>query len=101
METDVVDLIVTSIPFGNHYEYTPSYNDFGHTDDNEHFWAQMDFLTPAAAPGAEARPGLRLPRQGPDQLRQRHRRRHPAPSRPFHAEAIFHGIEATASTTWG
>jgi hypothetical protein len=41
-----VDLIVTSIPFANHYEYTPSYNDFGHTDGNEHFWRQMDFLTP-------------------------------------------------------
>jgi len=37
---------VTSIPFSNHYEYTPSYNDFGHTDSNDHFWAQMDFLTP-------------------------------------------------------
>lgn len=41
-----VDLIVTSIPFANHYEYTPSYNDFGHTDGNDHFWRQMDFLTP-------------------------------------------------------
>ncbi len=41
-----VDLIVTSIPFANHYEYTPSFNDFGHTDGNEHFWKQMDFLTP-------------------------------------------------------
>lgn len=46
MDTDSVDLIVTSIPFSNHYEYTPSYNDFGHTDSNDHFWAQMDFLTP-------------------------------------------------------
>lgn len=46
MDTDSVDLIVTSIPFSNHYEYTPSYNDFGHTDDNDHFWSQMDFLTP-------------------------------------------------------
>ncbi len=46
MDEDSVDLIVTSIPFANHYEYTPSYNDFGHTDDNAHFWAQMDFLTP-------------------------------------------------------
>jgi hypothetical protein len=46
METESVDLIVTSIPFANHYEYTPSYNDFGHTDDNDHFWAQMDFLAP-------------------------------------------------------
>lgn len=41
-----VDLIVTSIPFANHYEYTPSYNDFGHTEGNDHFWRQMDFLTP-------------------------------------------------------
>lgn len=41
-----VDLIVTSIPFANHYEYSPSYNDFGHTEGNTHFWAQMDFLTP-------------------------------------------------------
>jgi len=41
-----VDLIVTSIPFANHYEYTPSYNDFGHTENNDHFWRQMDYLTP-------------------------------------------------------
>ncbi len=41
-----IDLIVTSIPFANHYEYTPSYNDFGHTESNDHFWEQMDFLTP-------------------------------------------------------
>jgi DNA modification methylase len=52
---DSIDLIVTSVPFSNHYEYTPSYNDFGHTDDDAHFFAQMDFLTPellrALAPG--------------------------------------------------
>lgn len=41
-----VDLIVTSIPFANHYEYTPAAEDFGHTDDNTHFWAQMEYLTP-------------------------------------------------------
>ena len=46
MPENSVDLIVTSIPFANHYEYTPSYNDFGHTDNNDHFWKQMDFLTP-------------------------------------------------------
>lgn len=46
MKADSVDLIVTSIPFSHQYEYTPSYNDFGHTDDDAHFWAQMDFLTP-------------------------------------------------------
>ena len=41
-----VDLILTSIPFGTQYEYTPSYNDFGHTDDDEHFFQQMEFLSP-------------------------------------------------------
>lgn len=46
MESDSVDLIVTSIPFSTQYEYTPSFNDFGHTDDDAHFWRQMDFLTP-------------------------------------------------------
>jgi SAM-dependent methyltransferase len=46
-EADSVDLIVTSIPFSTQYEYTPSYNDFGHTDDNPHFWRQMDFLIPS------------------------------------------------------
>jgi hypothetical protein len=46
MPADSVDLILTSIPFSTQYEYTPSYNDFGHTDNNDHFFAQMDFLTP-------------------------------------------------------
>lgn len=46
MEENGVDLIVTSIPFSNHYEYTPSYNDLGHNEDNGRFFAQMDFLTP-------------------------------------------------------
>lgn len=46
MPDESVDLIVTSIPFSNHYEYTPSYNDFGHTEDDEHFFEQMDYLTP-------------------------------------------------------
>lgn len=46
IEDNSIDLIVTSIPFSNHYEYTPSYNDFGHTDGDDHFFAQMDFLTP-------------------------------------------------------
>lgn len=41
-----VHLIHTSIPFGNHYEYTSSYNDMGHNEDNARFFEQMDFLTP-------------------------------------------------------
>ena len=46
LEENSVDLIVTSIPFGNHYEYSPSYNDFGHNPDTEKFMEQMDFLSP-------------------------------------------------------
>lgn len=41
-----VDEIVTSIPFGNHYEYSPSYNDFGHNPDTDSFFEQMDYLSP-------------------------------------------------------
>lgn len=41
-----VDQIVTSIPFGNQYEYSPSFNDFGHNPSNEDFFKQMDFLVP-------------------------------------------------------
>lgn len=46
MEENSIDLIHTSIPFSNHYEYTPSYNDFGHNENTERFFEQMDFLTP-------------------------------------------------------
>jgi hypothetical protein len=46
MATDSVGLILTSIPFSTQYEYSPNYADFGHTDDNEHFFEQMDYLTP-------------------------------------------------------
>jgi DNA modification methylase len=41
-----LDMIITSIPFGNHYEYTDKYNDFGHNMSNEEFFKQMDFLVP-------------------------------------------------------
>lgn len=46
MAENSVDLIVTSIPFSNHYEYTPSYNDFGHNEDTVRFFEQMGYLTP-------------------------------------------------------
>ena len=46
METNSVDLIHTSIPFGNHYEYSANYNDFGHNQNTDRFFEQMDFLTP-------------------------------------------------------
>lgn len=46
MPDNSVDLIHTSIPFSNHYEYTPSYNDFGHNKNTERFFEQMDYLSP-------------------------------------------------------
>ncbi|MDR6886113.1 MULTISPECIES: DNA methyltransferase [Variovorax] len=46
MASDSVGLILTSIPFSTQYEYSPNYADFGHTDNNEHFFAQMDYLVP-------------------------------------------------------
>lgn len=46
MESNSVGLIHTSIPFGNHYEYSANYNDFGHNQNTDRFFQQMDFLTP-------------------------------------------------------
>ena len=46
MKSDSIDLIHTSIPFGNHYEYSQNYNDFGHNEDTGRFFEQMDYLTP-------------------------------------------------------
>ena len=48
MEDNSIDLIISSIPFSNHYEYTPSYNDFGHNENNDKFFEQLDYLTPEA-----------------------------------------------------
>lgn len=46
MATGSVDLIHTSIPFGNHYEYSASYNDFGHNESNGKFFEQFGHLVP-------------------------------------------------------
>ncbi|MGN0064086.1 MAG: DNA methyltransferase, partial [Nocardioides sp.] len=92
MADDQVDLIVTSIPFANHYEYTPSYNDFGHTDDNEHFWAQMDFLTPQLL--RVLKPGRIYACHVKDRINFGNVTGAGIPtSSPFHAEAIFHALK--------
>jgi len=89
MDENSVDLIVTSIPFANHYEYTPSYNDFGHTDDNAHFWAQMDYLTPQLL--RILRPGRIYACHVKDRIRFGNVTGAGVPTvSPFHAEAIFH-----------
>jgi hypothetical protein len=85
-----VDLIVTSIPFANHYEYSPSYNDFGHTEDNEHFWAQMDFLTPELL--RILKPGRIYACHVKDRILFGNVTGAGAPTvSPFHCEAIMHG----------
>ncbi len=89
MDENSVDLIVTSIPFSNHYEYTPSYNDFGHTDNNDHFWAQMDYLTPELLRILE--PGRIYACHVKDRILFGAVEGTGAPTvSPFHAEAIFH-----------
>ncbi len=89
MASDSVDLIISSIPFATQYEYSPSYNDFGHTQDNAHFWRQMDYLTPQL---------FRVLRPG--RVAVIHVKDRVVPGgmtglgfqtvHPFHAEAIFH-----------
>lgn len=41
-----IHAICTSPPYGNQYEYSVLFNDFGHTDTAAHFFDQMDFLIP-------------------------------------------------------
>ncbi len=87
---DHVDLIVTSIPFANHYEYTPSYNDFGHTENNDHFWRQMDFLTPELL--RILKPGRLYCCHVKDRILFGNTTGAGAPTvSPFHCEAIMHG----------
>lgn len=45
MPDNSAGLIVTSIPFSTQYEYSPSYNDLGHTDDDAHFFEHLGYLT--------------------------------------------------------
>ena len=87
-----VGLIVTSVPFANHYEYTPSYNDFGHTQDNDHFWAQMDFLTPQLL--RILQPGRIYACHVKDRINFGNVTGAGVPTvSPFHAEALFHGMK--------
>ncbi|MDD5944413.1 MAG: DNA methyltransferase [Clostridia bacterium] len=46
MPDNSIGLVHTSIPFSNHYEYSANYNDFGHNQNTERFFEQMDYLTP-------------------------------------------------------
>lgn len=89
MAADSVDLVVTSIPFSNHYEYSPSYLDMGHTDDNAHFWEQMDFLSPELL--RILKPGRMACIHVKDRINFGNVTGAGVPTvSPFHAEAIHH-----------
>ena len=89
MDDDSVGLVVTSIPFSNHYEYTPAYEDFGHTDDNDHFWSQMDHLTPQLL--RVLQPGRIYACHVKDRILFGNATGKGVPTvSPFHAEAIMH-----------
>ena len=89
MADESVGLIVTSIPFSNHYEYTPAYEDLGFTESNDHFWAQMDFLTPQLLRVLE--PGRVYACHVKDRILFGNVTGAGIPtSSPFHAEAIMH-----------
>jgi DNA modification methylase len=89
MDENSVDLMVTSIPFANHYEYTPSYNDFGHTANNDVFWNQMDFLTPELL--RVLKPGRVYCCHVKDRILFGNTTGTGFPTvSPFHAEGIFH-----------
>lgn len=92
IDENSLDLVVTSIPFANHYEYTPSYNDFGHTDNNDHFWAQMDYLTPGLRNALK--PGRIYACHVKDRINFGNVTGAGIPTvSPFHVEAIQHGIK--------
>ena len=91
MKENSVDLIVTSIPFSNHYEYSPNYCDMGHTDNNEHFWQQMDYLTPELL--RILKPGRMYCCHTKDRILFGNVTGKGAPTvSPFHMEATFHAM---------
>jgi len=89
MKDNSIDMILTSIPFSNHYEYTPSYNDFGHTKSNNHFWEQMDYLTKELY--RVIKPGRVTAIHVKDRILFSSMTDFSFPTiSPFHAECIFH-----------
>lgn len=86
-----VGMVLTSIPFANHYEYTPSVNDFGHTTTNDHFWTQMDYLTPELL--RILQPGRIYACHVKDRINFGNVTGKGLPTvSPFHCEAIMHNI---------
>ena len=92
MATDSVDLIWSSPPYGTQYEYVAAVEDFGHNDDNDAFWAQMDHLTPELH--RVLKPGRMCIFHTKDRIRFGNMNgRGYATVQPFAAEAIMHMIK--------
>jgi len=91
-EDNSIDLIHTSIPFSNHYEYTSSYNDFGHNRDNDAFFDQMDFLSPELL--RVLKPGRVAAIHCKDRIQFGNQTGTGMPTvDPFHASCIFHYLK--------
>ena len=89
MKDNSVDLMITSVPFSNHYEYTASYNDFGFNADNDEFFKQMDYLTPHLL--RILKPGRVLAVHCKDRILFGNATGDGMPTLdPFHAMCIFH-----------
>ena len=89
MQSNSIDLIHTSIPFGNHYEYSANYNDFGHNEDNPSFFNQMDYLTPELL--RILKPGRVAAIHVKDRIRFGNVTGYGMPSvDPFHSDCIVH-----------
>ena len=92
MKENSVDLMITSVPFSNHYEYTASYNDFGFNADNSEFFKQMDYLTPHLL--RILKPGRVLAVHCKDRILFGNATGDGMPTLdPFHAMCIFHYIK--------
>lgn len=92
MKDNSVDLMITSVPFSNHYEYTASYNDFGFNADNDEFFKQMDYLTPHLL--RILKPGRVLAVHCKDRILFGNATGDGMPTLdPFHAMCIFHYIK--------
>lgn len=91
MDTESVDLILTSPPYGTQYEYVAAVEDFGHNDDNAAFWRQMDHLSPELL--RVLKPGRMCLFHVKDRIRFGNvTGKGVATVQPFAAEATFHMI---------
>lgn len=91
MAENSVDMIWTSPPYGTQYEYVAAVEDFGHNDDNDAFWQQMDHLTPEML--RVLKPGRMCIFHVKDRIRFGNvTGKGVATVQPFHAESIMHMI---------